>query len=322
MKKLLQKGLYEVLLGLFTIYVLMDAFVIPHAYQQVVAQDNTAAVATATTTTEEAVSSASTTDTSTTTETTTASTVEITSDSYVGNGITIQLTETREYSTEIYIADVVVSDISQLQTFFAQNTYGRNITATTSTIASENNVILAINGDFYGTRSGYVIRNGVLYRESANSSSQEDLVIWSDGSFGFVTEGSVTAQELLDEGAWQVLSFGPCLIENGTISVTTSSEVGQAKTSNPRTAIGTYVDDSGTRHYVFVVADGRTSASAGLTLYELAEVMQEYGVTDAYNLDGGGSSTMVFNGEVINQPTSNGKTITERKVSDIVGITA
>ncbi len=40
-------------------------------------------------------------------------------------------------------------------------------------------------------------------------------------------------------------------------------------------------------HYVFVVSDGRTTESAGLSLYELASVMQEYGCTVAYNLDGG-----------------------------------
>ena len=71
---------------------------------------------------------------------------------------------------------------------------------------------------------------------------------------------------------------------------------------------------------VFVVADGRTSASEGLSLYQLAEFMQTLGVKTAYNLDGGGSSTMVFCGSVVNKPTTNGKTIAERSVSDIVYI--
>jgi exopolysaccharide biosynthesis protein len=75
-------------------------------------------------------------------------------------------------------------------------------------------------------------------------------------------------------------------------------------------------------HYIFVVSDGRTNQSEGLTLYELSEVMRQYGCITAYNLDGGGSSTMVFAGEVINIPTTNGKMITERAVSDIVYISA
>ena len=70
---------------------------------------------------------------------------------------------------------------------------------------------------------------------------------------------------------------------------------------------------------MFVVSDGRTDESEGLSLYELATFMQGLGVKEAYNLDGGGSSTMYFNGEVINNPTSNGK-IKEREVSDIVYI--
>ena len=86
--------------------------------------------------------------------------------------------------------------------------------------------------------------------------------------------------------------------------------------NNPRTAIGKLAEN----HYVFVVSDGRTNKSTGLTLYELANFMKELGCTEAYNLDGGGSSTMYFNGNVINNPTTNGNRISERSVSDIVYI--
>ena len=147
--------------------------------------------------------------------------------------------------------------------------------------------------------------------ENAN---QEDLVIYKDGSFGIIKEGDITAQQLVENGAMQVLSFGPALIEKGAISVDSSDEVGKAMASNPRTAIG-IVDDS---TYVFVVSDGRTSESQGLSLKQLAEFMKELNVTTAYNLDGGGSSTMYFNGQIINKPTTDGRNIQEREVSDIV----
>ena len=65
-------------------------------------------------------------------------------------------------------------------------------------------------------------------------------------------------------------------------------------------------------------SDGRTSESQGLSLKQLAEFMKELNVTTAYNLDGGGSSTMYFNGQIINKPTTNGRNIEEREVSDIV----
>lgn len=71
-------------------------------------------------------------------------------------------------------------------------------------------------------------------------------------------------------------------------------------------------------HYIIIVGDGRTSESKGLSLYELAQVMKQYGAKTAYNLDGGGSSSLYFNGQLINKPTTNGKTISERAVSDIV----
>ena len=73
-------------------------------------------------------------------------------------------------------------------------------------------------------------------------------------------------------------------------------------------------------HYVFVVSDGRTDESEGLSLYQLAEFISELGAETAYNLDGGGSSSMVFNGNVINNPTTSGNRIKERSVSDIVYI--
>lgn len=123
-----------------------------------------------------------------------------------------------------------------------------------------------------------------------------------------------SAEELVNEGVWQAFSFGPGLIEDGEISVTADEEVGKAMASNPRTAIGMI----SANHYVFVVSDGRTSESEGLSLSELAEFMQSLGVTEAYNLDGGGSSTMYYQGTVINKPTTDGRTIRERSVSDIV----
>lgn len=235
---------------------------------------------------------------------------------YSDDNVTISLTEYREYDTSIYVADVQVSSPEYLKTALAQNAYGRNVTEKTSEMAQNNNAILAINGDYYGAQeSGYVIRNGVIYRDTA-SAEQEDLVIYQDGSLDIVQEDAVTAQELLDNGAQQVLSFGPALLENSTISVSQSEEVGKAKASNPRTAIG-MLDDL---HYVFVVSDGRTSESAGLSLYQMAEFMQSLGAKTAYNLDGGGSSAMYFNGKIVNNPTTNGNTIQERSVSDIVYI--
>ena len=240
----------------------------------------------------------------------------LTENSYTGNGISISISEERIGDTTVYVADVQLSSADSLKTAFAENSYGRNITDTTSSIAESVNAVLAINGDYYGVQqSGYVIRNGVLYRSKAKKGA-EDLVIYRDGSFAIIHESEITAQELLENGAWNVLSFGPALIEDGELSVSVNDEVGRAKADNPRTAIAV-IDEL---HYLFVVSDGRTSKSQGLSLYELASYLQTKGAQTAYNLDGGGSSTMVFNGEVVNNPTSGGERIKERSVSDIVYI--
>ena len=234
---------------------------------------------------------------------------------YSDGNITVTLKEYRENDSTIYVADVQLTDSSYLKTALAQGSYGRNVTQKTSEIAESVNAVLAINGDYYGAQEkGYVIRNGKMYRDTA-SENQEDLVIYEDGSFGIINESDVTAQELIEKGAVQTLSFGPALVQNGKITVSQNEEVGQAMASNPRTAIG-IIDDN---HYVFVVSDGRTSESEGLSLYELAEFMDSLGAETAYNLDGGGSSTMDFNGSVVNN-TTGGMGNSERSVSDIVYI--
>lgn len=289
---------YGIALTGFTVYTLLDAFVLP---KNVVALENNN---TERQTIEE-------------TGTIEGKQAVVTKNSYESEDIAINITTKYEYDTKIYIADVTVSDVSFLRAGLANGVFGRNIKETTSDIAKENNAIFAINGDFYGFRdSGPVIRNGVLYRSNKRSGNNDVLAVYNDGSFVTMKEENVDAQNLLDSGVLQLFSFGPSLVDNGQISVSANQEVEQSMNSNPRTAIGMISP----LHYVFVVSDGRTSESAGLSLAQLAAVMQDAGCQCAYNLDGGGSSTMWFMGDVVNNPTTNGNSISERKVSDIVYI--
>jgi len=289
---------YGIALTGFTVYTLLDSFVLP---KNVVALENNN---TERQTIEE-------------TGTIEGKQAVVTKNSYESEDISINITTKYEYDTKIYIADVTVSDVSFLRAGLANGVFGRNIKETTSDIAKENNAIFAINGDFYGFRdSGPVIRNGVLYRSNKRSGSNDVLAVYNDGSFVTMKEENVDAQNLLDSGVLQLFSFGPTLVDNGQISVSANQEVEQSMNSNPRTAIGMISP----LHYVFVVSDGRTSESAGLSLAQLAAVMQDAGCQCAYNLDGGGSSTMWFMGDVVNNPTTNGNSISERKVSDIVYI--
>ncbi len=322
----------------FSLFVALDTFVIPASYSSVKASDSTlfselesraAAESTATAATESTAAAAA--ESTVTAATVAESTAVATADSDVvaasAGGLSgtslgtaktddysITVTQYQEYDTAIYVADITVSSAEIIKTALADDTYGKNITAYTSTIASENQAVLAINGDYYGAQeSGYVIRNGVAYRET--SDGEDILVLYADGSMKVLDSDDVTVQELLDQGVWQAWSFGPGLLSDRVVTVGENTEVSRAMNSNPRTAIG-QIDDN---HYVFVVSDGRTDESKGLSLYELAEFMENLGCRTAYNLDGGGSSTMYFNGSVVNNPTTNGR-IKERAVSDIVYI--
>lgn len=279
-------ALFAALLTSSTVYVLLDTFVLERRYATV--GGNVAAV----------VSSD---DGSGTTAITSRATISVAT--YQAN------------NTTIYVADIYLGEGQTIQSALADGTYGRNITDTTSNMAESVGAKLAVNGDYYGARtSGYVIRGGEALRSTKASDDQEDMVLWSDGTMSIIREGDYTAAALVEKGAEQVLTFGPGLIIDGEISVTASDEVGKAMASNPRTAIG-YISEN---HYVLVVADGRTTESEGLTLLELATFMESFGCRQAYNLDGGGSSTMYYNGAVINNPTTNGSTTSERSVSDIL----
>lgn len=257
------------------------------------------------------------------TETAEAIVSEITDTSAVTSDASINIstvvTGSGSDTVTYYVADVTLTDATVLRSAFANNQFGENITENTSDIAADNNALFAINGDYYGFRStGIVIRNGVIYRDSG---AREGLAFYRDGHVEVYDETATTAQELVDAGVWNTLSFGPALLENGEIvdgidEVEVDTNVGNhsIQGDQPRTAIGV-IDDN---HIVFVVVDGRSSGySKGVDMNELAEIMQDLGCQTAYNIDGGGSSTMYFNGSLVNNPLGTG---TERGTSDILYI--
>jgi exopolysaccharide biosynthesis protein len=233
--------------------------------------------------------------------------------SYKDENISITVETVRAHDTDIHIADITLSAAGYLKTAFAQDTYGRNIKEDTSAIAAAHSAIFAVNGDYYGFRDdGWVLRNGDLYR-----SGREDGVLIMDAEGDLSCENSAALSAGAAEGLWQIWSFGPPLVLDGEISVSPGEEIsGRSSNSNPRTAIG----QAGKLRYIFIVSDGRTRSNAGLSLYELAELFKERGCAVAYNLDGGGSSTMYFDGRVVNNPATGGRKTGEREVSDIVYI--
>ncbi len=100
-----------------------------------------------------------------------------------------------------------------------------------------------------------------------------------------------------------IISGGPYLIKNGEIYIdATEQKLTGITGRNPRTAIG-YTSDN---NIIIITADGRESASVGLTLGELARYMKQIGCVNAMNLDGGSSTVMYGNGTILNSPAYKG----------------
>ncbi|WP_328476693.1 phosphodiester glycosidase family protein [Actinoplanes sp. NBC_00393] len=216
-----------------------------------------------------------------------------------------------------FVADVRVGDATIVRSAFANDQFGENIIADPSQIAASVNAVLAINGDYYGFRdTGIVIRNGVAFRDSG---ARQGLAFYADGSASLYDETSTTAEKLLAAGVWNTLSFGPGLVENGTVisgidqvEVDTNFGNHSVQGNQPRTGVG-LIDAN---HLLFIVVDGRSQGySRGVTMPEFAQIFADRGADVAYNLDGGGSSAMIFQGGLVNNPLGKGQ---ERGTSDIL----
>jgi exopolysaccharide biosynthesis protein len=239
-----------------------------------------------------------------------------------------------------YVVDIKLSKATLLKSHLATSgsAYGVNVTESFSSHISDcggsDTVLAAINGDFaYATtyRGGYVIRNGNTYRTTAQdtTSSQKtgrtsgDIFCqFYDGTAKAMVQSSTSidasASNIDGEHCYNCWCFGPMLVNNGNLNVTSSSEVYQATGSNERSAIGYFSP----YHFCFFTSDvynhNRTSSGNGLSLYEEAKILKNLGCVYAYNLDGGGSSMLYVNGAVANSNSEG----TKRSLGDIIYVKA
>jgi len=244
-------------------------------------------------------------------------TIETHTESYVSGSRTLSLT--------YYVVDLQLSSANQLGALLAGGGYdgGKEYT---SVMASRVDAILAINGDYYDWqgKKGIMIREGVLYRNTPTD--RPLLIIDKYGNFSVVKENTVDANELVAQGVLHTFAFGPALVVNGTVApVDLTGEIKDYDTYNePRMAIG----QVGELHYKIICVDGRQPGYSdyGVTIKKLSKICLEQGCKTAYNLDGGSSATLYFNGRIYNSPsgysgygTSAGD---EREISDIIYFTS
>jgi len=211
-----------------------------------------------------------------------------------------------------YVADVYVSSLDNFKTYTPRGEMVYFDTQSAEKMVSDSNAILAISGDFLTyQKSGFLVRNGEPYVTNRNFNSI--CVLYPDGVMETYMPGKYKVDEILAKNPVHVWSFGPPLLDkNG--SVMSSYAVSAAVSyRNPRCGIG-YFEPG---HYLFVTVDGRQNGhSKGMLIKELAKVFEDYGCKTAYNLDGGGTAVMLFDGERISKQ-SNGK----RNLGDIILIT-
>lgn len=159
---------------------------------------------------------------------------------------------------------------------------------TTSSFVNNHGLAVAINGDFYTTDtginasvSGLGMSNGTIVSPGVNG--RPSFIVRQNNTAVVRTNGTVPT------GAYNAVSGNQRLILNGA-NVTPGGEY--TTTLNPHTAIG--VDDAN-GHIFFMTVDGRQGDfSRGMRTDEMANILIAFGVDQAINLDGGGSTTLVF----------------------------
>ncbi|WP_283693720.1 phosphodiester glycosidase family protein [Clostridium perfringens] len=234
---------------------------------------------------------------------------ELGSIEYKSNTMSINILPIKKTNPNINMWEVNIklSSGSQIKSAFADDKFNLRNREKTSDIAKRHNAILAINGAAAGfNKSSYVIRDSIIYRDTRLDCAP--LVIQKDGDFR-IYDDDLSGKELVERGAMHTYDFGPDLIRGGEI--VDYGNTWYKEDLAPRTVIG----QKGPLEYVILVVDGRSKESAGMSLYDTAVELKNRGCYWGYNLDGGGSTTLYFNGEVLNTPSDwNG----ERKITDIL----
>lgn len=239
-----------------------------------------------------------------------------TEDGYQDDSITIKL-ETREEDGVVWrIAYVEIADASQMRTGIAGNKVSSSRTALVSSMAEKYNAVLAISGDYYvndPNKTTFEYRMGNKVRNKSNR-KKDILIIDENGDFHLFVKSDADKMAEFNKSGHTIVNaftFGPALVIDGVL-LTTDKDYGyNPNGKEPRMAIG----QMDTLSYVCVLAEGRTEDSAGVTHQTLANFMYDLGCMQAFNLDGGNTATMVFNGQYY----QTGKTATnERPQSDMI----
>lgn len=223
---------------------------------------------------------------------------------YKSQDISISIEKQRVEKTDVYVADIYISSVQNMRRGFSHGKWRANAQKL-SVLAKDNAAILAITGDYSSLfDKGLVVANGEVIRKSSNA-LRHNCLIYSDGRLETFGRKEMVIDEVKLEDVWQTFLFGPELLgDDGTKFDHFDSKIGVA---NPRTVIAYFSPG----HYCFVLVDGRGNGNRGMTLIELSRFLSDLGCKQAYNLDGGQSAMMMFNGNMVNSPYKGGRSLND-----------
>ena len=219
---------------------------------------------------------------------------------YEDPSLKVTIETMRRHDTNILVARVKIADPSQIRTTMAAR-YGSTGTVLPDRLAKRVNAVLAINGDFFNFNStGYLVRQGKLYRDKTHTPS-DILIIDDKGDFTIIVDPTDEKVKAFEGTIVNSFNFGPALVVDGEIIHTTKElNVGLEKETQ-RMGIA----QVGELEYICVATEGpENEGSDGLTIPEFAQLMKDLGAVQGYNLDGGSSSAMMLGGEKINALSS------------------
>lgn len=209
--------------------------------------------------------------------------------------ITMEKRYLEETECTAYITHIYTNDYDLITTDSWGDRADSRSTAKPEDIADKYGIIYGQSTDYFNyddeARRGIIIRKGEVYRDYIYRNM---LAIYPDGTFVTYEKGdTISAERLVEDGVKTTFSFGPILVKDSFLSP--SAPISKVAVRNPRSSIG--MVEPG--HYVSIVVDGRSSESRGLTTVALGELFVDEGCTVAYNLDGGGTASVIFLGNLM-----------------------
>ena len=227
--------------------------------------------------------------------------------------------------TTCTFSEVKVADASQFRRKFVNDTFSASAQDYASNIARSVNAVVAMNADFYAFRDfGIVVYQRQLFRMKEDANEEfgcqkyncvDTLFVNDKGDFSFFHRYDTTSQAALekyikDNNILFSVSFGPILVENGEVKTCDSYPAGEVNSLYSRAGIA----QVGERHYLYMSVNHSPEKEARWTVNQFAQHFAEKGVDNAYCLDGGQTSEVVFEGQPYNYIDFGA----ERTVTDII----